>query len=166
MRPSTGAVIALLTASVLAPQPAVTANWPTKPVFLVVPFAPGGAADVFARLLADPLAKELKQPVVVEDRGGAGGLLGAGQGARATPDGYTLLLGGLAPQVIAPAINPNSGFDPLRDLPKSPMAADRRSAGSSHRRRICTPSTMCSIAPEPVPCRAMQQPAWAHSVIL
>jgi len=116
MRHSARVVIALLAASVLAPRPAVTATWPTKPIFLVVPFAAGGAADVFARLLADPLAKELKQPVVIEDRGGAGGLLGAGQVARANPDGYTLLVGGLAPQVIAPAINPNSGYDPLRDF--------------------------------------------------
>lgn len=116
MRHGAWVVIALIAGSVLAPRPAVTANWPTKPVFLVVPFAAGGAADVFARLLADPLAKELRQPVVVEDRGGAGGLLGAAQVARANPDGYTLLFGGLAPQVIAPAINANAGFDPLRDF--------------------------------------------------
>ncbi|MCC6779120.1 MAG: tripartite tricarboxylate transporter substrate binding protein [Hyphomicrobiales bacterium] len=83
---------------------------------LVVPFATGGAADVIARLLSDPLARELRQPVVVQNRGGAGGLLGSVQVARAAADGHTLLLGGLAPQVIAPLINDNPGFDPIRDF--------------------------------------------------
>lgn len=107
---------ALLAAAVLASTQAGAADWPAKPIFIVVPFATGGAADTFARLIADPLAKELKQTVVVENRGGAGGLLGSAQVARANADGYTLLLGGLAPQVIAPAINPNSGYDPIRDF--------------------------------------------------
>ena len=110
------AMSALLAAAVLASTQAVAADWPAKPIFIVVPFATGGAADTFARLIADPLAKELKQAVVVENRGGAGGLLGSAQVARASADGYTLLLGGLAPQVIAPAINPNSGYDPVRDF--------------------------------------------------
>jgi tripartite-type tricarboxylate transporter receptor subunit TctC len=107
---------ALFLLSMCAAPASIAAEWPTKPVFIVVPFATGGAADTFARLLADPLAKELKQTVVVENRGGAGGLLGSSQVARANPDGYTLLLGGLAPQVIAPVINANSGYDPMRDF--------------------------------------------------
>ncbi len=110
------AIVTLLTAGILASPSAGAADWPTKPVILVVPFATGGAADVFARLLADPLAKELRQPVVIQNRGGAGGLLGSLQVARAGADGHTLLLGGLAPQVIAPVINDNPGFDPLRDF--------------------------------------------------
>jgi tripartite-type tricarboxylate transporter receptor subunit TctC len=108
-------VSAFLTAGFFTTQ-GFAAEWPSKPVFIVVPFAPGGAADIFARLIADPLAKELKQNVVVENRGGAGGILGSAQVARANADGYTLLLGGLAPQVIAPAINANSGYDPVRDF--------------------------------------------------
>ena len=110
------APVALIAAGVLATSSACAADWPAKPIFIVVPFATGGAADIFARLLADPLAKELSQSVVVENRGGAGGLLGSAQVARASADGYTLLLGGLAPQVIAPAINPNSGNDAIRDF--------------------------------------------------
>lgn len=116
MRRDAWAIIALLAVGMLATPPARAADWPAKPVFIVVPFATGGAADMVARLLADPLAKELNQTVVIENRGGAGGLLGSAQVARANPDGYTLLLGGLAPQVIAPAINPNSGYDPIRDF--------------------------------------------------
>lgn len=116
MRRGAVCAFALLVASNLVAPASMGADWPTKPVFIVVPFATGGAADTFARLLADPLSKDLKQTVVVENRGGAGGLLGSAQVARANPDGYTLLLGGLAPQVIAPAINPNSGYDPIRDF--------------------------------------------------
>jgi tripartite-type tricarboxylate transporter receptor subunit TctC len=109
-------VVALAAAGVLASTATPAAQWPAKPITILVPFATGGAADTFARLLADPLAKELKQPVVVLNRGGAGGVVGSAQVARADADGYTLLLGGLAPQVIAPVINPNPGYDPLRDF--------------------------------------------------
>jgi tripartite-type tricarboxylate transporter receptor subunit TctC len=100
--------------ALLAP-PADAADWPTKPVRIVVTFAPGGAADIWARLLADPLSAALKQSVVVENRG-SGGIIASGQVARAEPDGYTLLLGGLAPQILAPANAGNAGFDALRDF--------------------------------------------------
>jgi tripartite-type tricarboxylate transporter receptor subunit TctC len=103
-------VFALFTAAASAQA------WPSKPVHLIVPFAPGGAADIWGRILADQLTAALKQSVVVENRGGAGGMLAASQVARADPDGHTLMLGGLAPQIIAPAIAPNPGFDALRDF--------------------------------------------------
>jgi tripartite-type tricarboxylate transporter receptor subunit TctC len=92
------------------------ADWPAKPIHLIVPFAPGGAADVWARIIGDHLQTALKQSVVVENRGGAGGTVGSAQVARAEPDGYTLLMGGLASQVVAPAINANPGYDALRDF--------------------------------------------------
>jgi len=82
----------------------------------VAPFGPAGAADKFARVLADYLPAELKQSVVVENRGGGGGIVGSAQVARAEPDGYTLLISSLASQAIAPALNPNPGFDSLRDF--------------------------------------------------
>jgi tripartite-type tricarboxylate transporter receptor subunit TctC len=103
-------------AFVLLAAPAAAQDWPSKPIRLVVPFAPGGAADVWGRILAEQLSSALKQSVVVENRGGAGGMLAATQVARSEPDGYTLLIGGLAPQIIAPAIASNPGFDPIRDF--------------------------------------------------
>src|ERR1700730_8127210 len=92
------------------------ADWPARPIRIVAPFGPAGAADKFARVLADYLPAELKQPVVVENRGGGGGIVGSAQVARAEPDGYTLLISSLASQASAPALNPNPGFDSLRDF--------------------------------------------------
>jgi tripartite-type tricarboxylate transporter receptor subunit TctC len=117
MKPRTGLAWTILLGLLLAlTAPAHAADWPTKPIRLVVPFAPGGAADVWGRVLADHLSTALKQSVVVENRGGAGGTVGSAQVARAEPDGYTLLMGGLASQVVATAINPNAGYEPLRDF--------------------------------------------------
>jgi tripartite-type tricarboxylate transporter receptor subunit TctC len=96
--------------------PARAADWPGKPIHIVVTFAPGGAADIWARLLADPLSAALKQSVVVENRGGAGGIVAATQVARAEPDGTTLLMGGLGPQILAPATSGTAPFDALRDF--------------------------------------------------
>jgi tripartite-type tricarboxylate transporter receptor subunit TctC len=82
----------------------------------VVPFAPGGAADVWARIIAEPLSAALKQSVVIENRGGSGGMIAAQQVARAEPDGYTILVGGLAPQIISPSLAANPGFDTMKDF--------------------------------------------------
>ena len=92
------------------------ADWPEAPIHIVVPFPAGGAPDALARIVADRLATELKQSVVVENRVGAGGILASGQIARARPDGYTLLLSGLASHVVAPLVNPNVAYDPIRDF--------------------------------------------------
>jgi len=102
--------------ALLVGAPGYAAEWPTRPVHIVAPFGPAGAADKFARVLADYLPAELKQPVVVENRGGGGGIVGSAQVARAEPDGYTLLISSLASQAIAPALSPNPGFDSLRDF--------------------------------------------------
>ena len=97
-------------------HPATAADWPTKPIRLVVPFGPAGVADLLGRIVAEHLQAEFKQTVVVENRGGASGVPAAAQVARAEPDGYTLLLSGLATNVIAAAVSPNPGFDTLRDF--------------------------------------------------
>ena len=90
--------------------------YPNKPLRLLVPFTPGGAQDVVARLFAQKLGEGLGQRVVVDNRAGAGGLIAAQETARATPDGYTMLLSSGAQMAIEPALNPKAGYDPLRDF--------------------------------------------------
>jgi tripartite-type tricarboxylate transporter receptor subunit TctC len=89
--------------------------WPTKPITFVVPYPPGGGTDVIARIVQEPLSKQLGQPIVIENRGGAGGSLGTGVAAKATPDGHTLLFT-LSSHSINPAIYKNLPFDTERDF--------------------------------------------------
>ena len=90
--------------------------WPAKPVKIVVGYPPGGGADIVARLLGDHLSKSLGQQVIVENRPGAGGMIGAAHVARAEPDGYTLLLGASSEMTIAPATVKSIAYDPEKDL--------------------------------------------------
>jgi tripartite-type tricarboxylate transporter receptor subunit TctC len=90
-------------------------SYPARPVRLVVPYPPGGATDVLARALSDPLGKLWQRPVIVENRPGVGGMIGADVVAKAPPDGYTLLLG-LPSLVQTPYMVAKPPFDPLRDL--------------------------------------------------
>lgn len=89
-------------------------EWPTKPVKIIVPYSPGGTSDVLGRLVAQQLQAALKQPFVVENRGGAGGTIGSTQVAKAPPDGYTLVISGIGSHVIAP-VEINS-FNAMRDF--------------------------------------------------
>ncbi len=91
-------------------------TWPAKPVRIIVPFAPGGTADTLGRLVAQKLTESLKENFVVENRAGAGGMIGSELVARAAPDGYTLVVSGVATHCIAPALQKNLPFDPLRDF--------------------------------------------------
>jgi tripartite-type tricarboxylate transporter receptor subunit TctC len=98
-------------------------GYPTKPVTLVVPYPPGGSADILARLVGQKLAARLGQPVLVENKAGAGTAIGAKAVAQAAPDGYTLLLGTVSSQAINPAMN-KVGYDPLKDfVAVAPLAA-------------------------------------------
>jgi len=93
----------------------VNAAWPTKPVTFIVPYPPGGGTDIIARIVQQPLSKQLGQPIVIENHGGAGGSLGTAVAARATPDGYTLLFT-LSSHSINPAIYAQLPFDTERDF--------------------------------------------------
>lgn len=108
-------LLAALAAAMLA-LPALAEWQPTKALKLVVPFAPGGQPDVVARTLAGPLAKALGQPVVVENRPGAGGNIAADFVAKSAPDGHTLLMGTNGPLALSVVIYRSVPFDPLRDF--------------------------------------------------
>lgn len=97
------------------PSIGLAQGYPDKPVRLVVGFGPGSGADTIARVLADTLAERLKVSVVVENREGAGGLIGAASVAKATPDGYTLLLGA-SPMTVSPHMQASPPFDAVRDF--------------------------------------------------
>jgi tripartite-type tricarboxylate transporter receptor subunit TctC len=103
----------LLVAALFFPGVLAAQSWPTKPVRVVVTFSPGGSSDIVARLIAAPLQAELGQSVIVDNRPGAGGTIGAQEVARAAPDGYTLLLSNSAPISISPAMQDQPRYDPV-----------------------------------------------------
>lgn len=106
----------LIGALVLLSPDASAQSWPSKPIRVVVPFAPGGAVDRIGRIVAGSLTESLGQKVIIENVAGAGGLIGLAQVARAEPDGYTLTITSFSSLAIAPAINPNVEYDPLHDF--------------------------------------------------
>ena len=97
--------------------------WPAKPVKIVVAFSPGGSADQLGRLLAQELSTAFGQQFYVENRTGSSGAIGSGFAARAEPDGYTLLIAGSGAHLTGPAINPNIGYDPIKDFTHIAMIA-------------------------------------------
>ena len=107
---------AVATTMGLAALPAAAQTWPTRPIKLVVPFPPGGLIDNMARLVAPKLAQELGQPIVIDNKAGAGGNLGAGEASRAAPDGYTLLMAS-PPLTINPALYKKLPYEPKQIVP-------------------------------------------------
>ena len=93
-----------------------TADYPSKPVTLVVPFAAGSVTDLLARIVAQKLGESLGQPVVIDNKAGADGNIGAGYAATAAPDGYTLLMGAASTNAINPSLHKNLRFNPLKDF--------------------------------------------------
>ena len=92
-------------------------TWPAKTVRIIVPFAPGGTADTLGRIVAIRLSESLGQSFVIENRGGAGGVIGSDVVAKSAPDGYTLVVSGIASHVVAPALSASKfPFDPLKDF--------------------------------------------------
>jgi tripartite-type tricarboxylate transporter receptor subunit TctC len=114
--PTITALLALVLPCALWAGGAGAQSWPSKPVRVVVPFAPGGTADTLGRLVAHSLGETFKENFVIENRGGAGGVVGSEIVAKAAPDGYTLVVSGVASHCIAPALSKNFPFDPLRDF--------------------------------------------------
>ncbi|KAA0911913.1 tripartite tricarboxylate transporter substrate binding protein [Pusillimonas sp. ANT_WB101] len=111
-------------AGLLALPAAAADSWPTKPISLIVPFGPGGTTDLLARLVANGISEELKQPVIVQNKPGAGANIGAAEVARAAPDGYTLLMGTPGPLAINPYIYNDMTFDPAKDFTAVSYVAD------------------------------------------
>src|SRR3954465_4024252 len=105
-----------LTGAALFALPASAQVWPTKPLRIIVPFPAGQSTDILARVTASQLGKALGQQVIVENRPGAGGSIGADVAAKAAPDGYTLLMVTISTHGIAPALYPKLPYDPLKDF--------------------------------------------------
>ena len=99
-----------------APFAAAAQDWPNRSIRIIVPFAPGGATDIPARLVAPKLTESLGQPVVIENRTGAGGIIGIQAAAKSDPDGYTMLMATNAEVVMHPTIYPKLPYDPQKDL--------------------------------------------------
>jgi tripartite-type tricarboxylate transporter receptor subunit TctC len=110
------AIVALAACLVLVTGGAAAQSYPQSPIRLVVPFAPGGGADLMARILADPLGKRLGQPIVIENKPGGGATLGADLVAKSAPDGYTLLWTTPGPQITNPYLMPKLPYNPFGDF--------------------------------------------------
>ena len=114
--------IRLLTAILVAATTALAAplawsqSYPAKPIRLISPYPPGGGTDAAARIIAQALGDQMGQQVVVDTRGGASGLIGTELAAKSAPDGYTIVLGNVAPLAILPAATPKLPYDPIRDF--------------------------------------------------
>ena len=113
------AAVIVICASALAPTIAEAQSWPNRPVRLISPFAPGGGADITSRAIAQKLSTTLGQQVVVENRGGAGGMIGVDMAAKAPADGYTMVLGTIGPIAINPSL-----YKKMRDLIPVSQAAN------------------------------------------
>ena len=103
-------------ATALALPPARAQSYPAKPIRLIIPFPPGGATDIFGRVLAQKLGELIGQAVVIENRPGAGGVIGSEMASKAAPDGYTILLATTSTHSIGPALNPKMPYDARRDF--------------------------------------------------
>ena len=111
-----GAVLAAACAVAAAQPAAATADYPSKPVHLLLPFSAGGGGDVLGRILADRMGKRLNQSIVVENKPGAAGTIGTQTVATSPADGYTITIGGMSTHTLAPATYPKLPYDPLKDF--------------------------------------------------
>lgn len=118
-RPARGlglALAVLVGVGAAAPQPATAQAFPSRPITLIIPFPPSGPTDLLGRVLAENLAVQIKETVVVDNRGGASGNIGAQAAAKAVPDGYTLFFSTGGTHGINPSLYKNAGYDPIKDF--------------------------------------------------
>src|SRR5918999_1384705 len=109
-------LVALFAGLCVVGAPAAAQDWPNRPVRVIVPFGPGGTGDALARIVADGLSSSLKQQFVVENRTGAGGMIGAQAIASSPPDGYTIGITNVSTLSLIPVINPKNSYHPLNDF--------------------------------------------------
>src|SRR6516162_9517020 len=121
---ATAAVIVAMIASAPAVDPALAQNWPTHPMTLVVPFSAGGSSDAIARIVADGISNNLRQPVVVENVTGAGGLVGGSRVAKAAPDGYQFVIGNVGTFVQSRWLYKHPLYDPVTDFAPVALLTD------------------------------------------
>ncbi len=114
IRITLGAALALT--SLVSGQIASAQEYPTRAITVIIPFATGSASDVVSRIMLDKMSKSMGQPIIIENRPGAGGNSGTAAGAKAAPDGYTLIGGGSGPIAANLTLYKNLGYDPLKDL--------------------------------------------------
>src|SRR6476659_2857648 len=120
-------------AAMLSPVGARAQAWPARPITLYVPFAAGGPSDMFGRILARGLSAQLGQQVVVENKGGMGGVVGVAATAKAAPDGYTIGMNATGPSAIASFMVPNMPFEDKDLVPLTPIALVQMIIGTSSR---------------------------------
>ncbi len=125
VRAATAGVLAVLagTPALAAAQAGSESSYPDRPIRMVVPFPPGGINDLVARIVGQSLGDQLRQPLIIDNRAGAGGTLGLGIAARANPDGYTLAFGATSTVAVSPALYRNLPYDPVKAFaPIAPLA--------------------------------------------
>jgi tripartite-type tricarboxylate transporter receptor subunit TctC len=154
--------LALALAGICTPLLAQTSTWPSKPITLVVPFPAGGGTDLVVRALQPRLQKELGQPLVIDNRAGAGGTLGSALVARATPDGYTAGVATTSTHAVSVSVFPKLPFDPAKDfayagfIGTSPYVLATTGGLGSPTPRLCWPRSR----PNP---RASASHRWARA---
>ena len=110
------ALLAAFAAACSAPTLATAQTWPSRPITIVVPFPAGGGTDVAIRSIQPQLQRELGQPVVIDNRAGAGGTIGSAFVAKAAPDGYTAVLATTSTHAVSVSVYPSLPYDPMRDF--------------------------------------------------
>src|SRR3954469_16023827 len=147
MRTSLIALSMLVAGLATGGSPALAQDaYPSKPLRIIVPFAPGGGIDVLGRTLGQKLSERWKQPVVVENRPGASGNIGTDLVAKSSPDGYTMLMS-VNTIVMVPAINPKTPYDPVKDFaPVAPVALGQLALVVPAKRNVKSAGELIAVA--------------------